>query len=285
LCLTFQPEVVAPEAEPGLDQRGSLNVQLFDRANTPIGSAAAAVALYDRTLPAGADAGRELALADLPGVGFVLTEPPPTVYVRALFFDHEGFGENGGFTWGTWLGGLDLSRGLVEDTSLVAVPIQDGQVTTVDLPLRALRRLSATVTTSVTPLGDGEGALSVVASPIAALPPNTPTFGYGIDPCVDVTRGAQVVEMILLGSGKFYVTGYFDDLGIRTPGEIPPGTLLSLRYVDFPSGQATYDEVTVGEQQYSAKVSIDLGFVTDFTGDPSAIGPNSCRDLGLPGTP
>lgn len=285
LCLEFEPEVITPEAEPGLDERGSLEIDVFDRPNTPGGAAAPSLALYEVTLPSGADAGRELSLSHLPRHTVVLTDPPSVVYVRALFFDNEGFSETGGLTWGTWLGGMDLRRGIVEDTSLIPVPVPPGEMTTVQVPLRALRRLSVTVTTSVTPLGDGEGALSVVASPIAALPPNVPTFGYGIDPCVDVTRGPQTVEMILLGSGKFYVTGYFDDLGIQTPGAVPPGTLLSLRNVDYSTGQATYDDVMVGDTQYAASLAIDLGYITEFPGDPSSIGPNSCADLGLPGTP
>lgn len=283
LCLQFEPEAITPEAELGLDERGTLNIEVFDRPNTPGGAAASVIALYDATLPSGSDA--ELSLAHLPHHTVVLTDPPSIVYVRALFFDNEGFSETGALTWGTWLGGMDLQRGIVEDTSLVPVTLQAGEMTPVQIPLRALRRLSVSVTTSATPLGDGEGALSVVASPVAALPPNVPTFGYGIDPCVDVTRGPQTVEMILLGSGKFYVTGYFDDLGIQTPGAIPPGTLLSLRNVDYSTGQATYDDVTVGDTQYAASLAIDLGYVTAFPGDPSSIGPNSCADLGLPGTP
>lgn len=285
LCLTFKPESITPEAEPGLDERGFLNVEVFDRPNTPLGAMAASIALVDRTLPGGADAGVEIALTDLPQAMIVLEDPPPTVFVRTLFFDSGGFGPTGGFNWGTWVGGFDLSRGLTEDITLVPIPLTAGDVTMVDVPLRALRRLTATVTTSAKPLGDGEGALSVVASPVAALSPNAPTYGYGIDPCVDVTRGPQTVGMILLGSGKFYVTGYFDDLGIKTPGQVPPGTLLSVRYGDPSMGQATYDAVTVGEEQYSAAISIDLDFVTAFSGDPSAIGPNSCKDLGFPGTP
>jgi hypothetical protein len=282
LCLEFEPEAVVAEAEPGLDEHGSLFVQIFDTPNPPGGAAASAVALYERTVPADAASGVEIALSDLPVPTIVLADSTSTVYLRALFFDHGGFNQFGGIAWGTWLGGLDLSRGLVNDTTLVPVSVTPGGVTTVSVPLTALRRLTATVTTSVKPLGDGEGALSVTASPIQALSPNAPTYGYGIDPCVDVTKGPQTVEMILLGSGKFYVVGYFDDLGIQTPGSIPPGTLLSLRDVDISTGSGTYDEIMVAADQYSGKIAIDLGYVTEFRGSPSAVGPNSCADLGLP---
>jgi hypothetical protein len=57
---------------------------VFDRPNTPLGSAAAAVALYERTVPRDADAGAELPLADLPEPTIVLADPPSIVYVRAL---------------------------------------------------------------------------------------------------------------------------------------------------------------------------------------------------------
>jgi hypothetical protein len=285
LCLTFSPESITAEASPGLDQRGYLTLQVFDTPAPPGGAVTSATALYDRTFPADFETGGEVALADLPERTVVFSDAPPTVYVRALFFDHGGVDEYGGLRWGTWLGGLDLARGIVEDTGLFPVRLTPGQVTTHAVPLTAMRRLSVTVTTSATPVGDGEGALSVVASRVEGLPPQAPTHGYGIQPCVDLAEGPQTVEMVLLGSGTFFVTGFFDDLGIETPGEVPPGTLLSLRDFDPSTGDATFDRVTFLEDQYSARLSIDLGFVTDFRGDPSTIGPNSCADLGFLGAP
>jgi hypothetical protein len=234
------------------------------------------------------DAGTEVSLFDLPAPTIVLADPPAAVYVRALFFDNGRFtlaDGSFGINWGTWLGGFDLSGGIGVSSALIAVPLTPGEVTVHDVPLIALRRLTVTVTTSVTPLGDGEGALSVTASRVAALPPYAQAQGYGIDPCVDITQGPQTVEVQLVGSGMFSVTAYFDDLGIETTGALPPGTLLSLRDVNLAAGEATFDQITVGQDQYSAAMTVDLGYVVELPGDPAVLGPNSCADLGLPGPP
>ena len=124
-----------------------------------------------------------------------------------------------------------------------------------------------------------------MASRVEVLPPAAPTYGYGIDPCVDVTRGPQTVDMLLIGSGTFFVAASFEDLGVETPGAMPPGTLLSIHDVDPLTGKGTFERITVDEKTYSASVLLDLSYVSPFNGDPSVLGPNSCADLGLPGTP
>jgi hypothetical protein len=280
LCLTFSPEAVAPESEPGLDARGFLRVDVFDSASPPAGAAASRGLLEQQTFPEDFEHGGEISLAELPNVTVVLADPPAVVYVQSLFFDNGTQ-----FNWGTWFGGMDLGSGLEEQAVLEPVSLARDRVTEHDLPLAALRRLTATVTTSATPLGDGEGALSVFASRVEQLPPAAPTFGYGIDPCVDVTRGAQTVEMFLVGSGTFFVAASFEDLGIETPGGMPPGTMLSVRDVDLDTGTGRFDAVTLEPRQYTAKIGLDLGFVSPFDGDPDLLGPNSCVDLGLPGPP
>jgi hypothetical protein len=209
------------------------------------------------------------------------------VFVRTLFFDNPAALDEGGpeVDWGTWLGGFNLANGIAGTSALVPVEITRGQITKHDVPLLALRRLTATVTTSVKPLGDGQGALSAFASRLPVLPPAAPTHGYGIDPCVDVNRGPETVQMFLIGSGTFFVAASFEDLGIETPGSLPPGTLISIRNVDPQTGEGTFDQITLESEKYSAAVLLDLGYMSPFPGDPSAIGPNSCADLGLPGTP
>jgi hypothetical protein len=286
LCLSFRPEVVAPEAEPGLDHNGFLSVQVFDTPVPPGGDTGARVARYDRTFPGDAAAGAELALESLPTPVIAIEDAPAVVYVRALFFDNAGSPSadgSSGMTWGTWLGGMDLSRGFVEDPSLTAVPLAVGDVTRHEVPLTAMRRLTVTATTSRAPVGDGQGALSIVASRVEGLPPDVPTAGYGIDPCVDVTRGPQTVDVLVIGSGRFFVTGFFDDLGIETTGQMPPGTMLSTRASD--AGQSLYDQVTLAPDQYAAQLTIDLGVISDPADVPADPGPNSCADLGLPGAP
>jgi hypothetical protein len=281
LCLKFTPEAIAAETEPALDTNGFLQVEVFD------GPTPSSRQLYRRTFPDDFANGGEIAIAELPEVSVDLADSPTAVFVRALFFDHAANGPDGEprIDWGTWLGGDNLSYGIAGTSALSPVPLAEGQVTMHEVPLVALRRLTATVTASAKPLGDGEGALSVFASRIEELPPAAPTYGYGIDPCVDVNRGAHTVEMFLLGSGTFFVAASFEDLGIETPGRMPPGTLLSLHDFDSAANTGTFDRITVAEEQYAAAVLLDLASMSPFPGDPSVIGPNSCADLGLPGPP
>jgi hypothetical protein len=285
LCLTFSPEAMTPEREPGLDLRGFLRLQVFDRATPPAVDVTSSGALFERTFPADFADGGEIALSDLPETAVVLNDPPALVYVRALFFDRVVQPAAPRIDWGTWLGGFDLSKGISGIGALVPVQMAANEITMHEIELTSLRRLTANITTSIEPIGDGEGALSVVASRIEKLPPLAQTYGYGIIPCADVTLGPKAVEMFLLGSGRFFVEASFEDLGIETPGEMPPGTMLSLRDVDLVAGTGTFDEITLGSDQYSASVSLDLGFMSPLAGDPGALGPNSCADLGLPGPP
>jgi hypothetical protein len=295
LCLTFSPEPIAPESDPALDTRGFLRVEVFE------GPTASSSVRFRKTYPDDFERGGELSIGELPDVGVVLPAPLPAVFVRALFFDHSQRGPDGQVSgrpaspglpegqpkidWGTWLGGQDLSYGIAGTSSLSPVELAEGETTKHDLPLVALRRVTATVTASVTPLGDGEGALSVFASRVDVLPPAAPTFGYGIDPCIDVNRGPHTVEMFLAGSGAFFVAASFEDLGLETPGKMPPGTLLTLHDFDPDTGAGTFDRITVEAEQYAASVSLDLASISPFPGDPSVLGPNSCADLGLPGPP
>jgi hypothetical protein len=286
LCLTFRPEQITPEPEPALDQWGFFRVQVFDTPTPLRADTASSGALHETTFPSDFEQGGEISLADLPAPSVVLVDPPSAVYVRAVFFDNASLVDGRvAIDWGCWLGGFDLAGGVAGTSTLLPVELAAGQVTMLDVPLIPLRRLTANVTTSATPLGDGEGALSVVASRVEALPPAAPTYGYGIDPCVDVSRGAQTVEMFLIGSGTFFVAASFEDLGIQTAGGMPPGTMLSVRDFDPATGQGTFDRITVANDAYAARVLLDLGYVSPFAGDPSVLGPNSCADLGLPGPP
>jgi hypothetical protein len=236
--------------------------------------------LYDLAVPSAP--GEEISLADLPEVDVPLPDPPTTVYVRALFLDSATPVAGGSNVpgWGTWLGGMDLSNGFTREAALTPVRLVLGAVTRHEVPLLALRRVTVTVTMTATPLGDGEGSLSVAASRVPVLPPRATTYGYGIVPCVDVRSGPQRVDIQVVGSGTFFVAGFFDDLGIVTPGQMPPGTMLTVRDVDLTTGAATFDRLELAPSQYSAAMSLVLGYVAPLPRDAGIPGPNSCADLG-----
>lgn len=283
LVLTFTPETILPESDPSLDEMGYLRVQVFDTPSPPIGDATSA--LYEEVVPGDFQAGGQVSVSDLPALTAYVPDSTSTVFVRALFFDNPipAPGRAGALNWGTWFGGVDVTNGFSQNAMLDAVPVVQGQTTAHAVPLLALRRVTVTVTTSATPVGDGEGALSVAASRDAMLAPRVSVYGYGIEPCVDLSTGAQTVDMQVVGSGTFFVAGYFDDLGIQTPGQMPPGTMLSVQDVDLAAGTGTFDQLTLAADQYSSVLSIDLGYVVPLPGDAGAPGPNSCLDLGFIG--
>lgn len=282
LTLRFAPEEIAPESDPGLDQLGFFQLQVFARPDPPSGAAASAFALHEEVLPHDFESGGRIALSEIPTLTVRVPDSFPAVFVRALFLDHASPAALSarGLDWGTWFGGVDASNGFVQNAELTPVPLDASPATDHVVPLFALRRVEVTVTTSARLVGDGEGALSVAASRVEALPPRAATFGYGIKPCVDLKRGPVVIDIGVLGSGMFFIAGFFDDLGITTPGQIPPGTLLSARDVNYDTGSATLDPLVLRADQYSAALSIDLGLVTPLPGN-AAPGPNSCHDLGF----
>lgn len=277
LRLSFSAEDVTPESEPGLDGKGTLLVQVFD-SPTPPANAPGAV-LGEGALPADALGGGEVSVLALPDLTLALRDPPATVYVRAVFFD-QGPTATGGFGAGTWLGGEDLSAGFSRTAPLLPVRLAGAGDAPHVITLTALRRVRVTVTRSVAPIGDGQGSLSVTASRDALLPPRAATFGYGIDPCVDLARGDPVVDIGVVGAGSFWIAAFFDDLGLQTPGAMPPGTMVSVRNVNLTTGEGTFDRLVLAPSQYSAAITVDLGYVLPLPRGSGPLGPNSCVDLG-----
>jgi hypothetical protein len=284
LRLTFSPEAITPEADPGLDEMGYLQIQVFDTPNPPAGDAASTIALHEEVTPSDFQTGGLISLAELPTPTVAIPGSLSVVYVRALFVDNALTAARRvgvlPVTWGTWFGGVDVSKGFTQTATLTPVPITPGQTTVHDVPLVAMRRVAVTVTASARPAGDGEGSLSVAATRVEMLPPRVQVYGYGIEPCVDLKSGPRTIDVDVVGSGTFFVAGFFDDLGIQTPGKMPPGTMLSVRDVHLSAGTGTFDRLVLAPGQYSSALSIDLGFVVPLPRDAGAPGPNSCRDLG-----
>ena len=61
MCVTFSPEDVQAENDPGLDKRGVFVVQIFDTPNPPKQNAGQ-IALFERVVPASSATGGQIAL-------------------------------------------------------------------------------------------------------------------------------------------------------------------------------------------------------------------------------
>jgi hypothetical protein len=280
LCLRFSPETIVPRADKALDEWGVLVVQVFDTPNPPDKNASQ-VALAERVLPANSASGGEIALSALRPMRLVHAFPS-TVYVRAFFVDNpDVLAQGNKIAWGVWVGGVNLADGIQKNEPLLPVPLEVGRGNLLDLTLTALRRLDVTVKTTATPIGDGQGKLDVIAVDKPDPGKKPAVFGSASTPCADVTAGDVTLTGVVVGDGPYYVTGVLNDLG--TPGDLPPGSLVSLEPTD--GGFQIPTELTYGKGNYRPSVTIDLNYVVPLGADAGTPGPNSCRALGIDAGP
>jgi hypothetical protein len=272
VCVTLVPESVTAEADPALDKKGVLAIQIFDTPNPPEKNASQ-VALAERIVPANPGTA-EVALEAIPMQRLVATLPA-VVYVRALFIDNPALLDPGTpFNWGAWVGGLNTNDGLEDKEPLLAVKLGVGEGNPVSLPLAALRKLTVTVHTTAKPVGDGQGPL--VAFVLNQNDPrNAPAFGLAQAACADVSHGDVTLTGFVIGEGPYYVTGRLNDLGLK--GDGPPGTLAAL--VKNGSGFTIPQKLPIAKGDYTPSATIDLSYVVPLPADAGTIPPNSCADL------
>jgi hypothetical protein len=282
ICLTLSPEKITPKADPALDERGILVVQVFDTP-TPPDKNAGQIALAERVFPkdavlGGADGavGPEIALGDLKEMRFE-NAFPATVYIRAFFVDNpEILGKkDGSLGYGVWLGGVNLADGITDKEPLTAVPLNVGQGNAVNLSLTAFRRLKVTVHRTVTALGDGQGPLNVIAVNNADPAKKPPAFGFATHKCADVVAGDVTLNGFVVGAGPLWAVGVLNDLGSK--GDLPPGALASLDVT--PTTYRIPTELAYAATDYVVDATINLNYVIPWDADAGPIPPNSCADL------
>jgi hypothetical protein len=280
LCVTVEPEQMQFESDPRLDGRGVLIIQVYDTPtpDNPDGGAdvpPVAMQIYPPQPDAGMPA--EAMITDIPTLRFA--NVPATAYVRAVFADNfETFILNA-TTWGTWLGGYNLSAGLVENVPIQAVQIPAGTGRSHPLPLIALRRLRTTLTlaSGVTPVDDGEGPASVLAVRLATPRENEPIYGAGTAPCVRVGGGSNpTLEGLLVGSGTFYLAAGVDDYNLG--GNLPRGGIVSLDVNGTMYALPATSRVTVAPNAYSINHTVPLNFLVPL-GDAGAPPSFSCTPV------
>jgi hypothetical protein len=280
LCLTFAPDPMTFEADPRFDGSGLLVVHVFDVAVPTDG---VDVPIFESTLPSSAALGAEISLDALAPMRITLADAPATAYVRAIFFDNPEAFERDSLTPGTWIGGLDLSGGLVEDQALTAVPLSAGAPHELTLDLHALRALTVTVNATATPIGDGTGPLDLLVAGDADVTGDPPVFGFATFSCVDVADLPQEFTVPTFAvTGTHYVTGVLNDLGLE--GDFPPGLLAALD-VDLDANTALIPVSVQFGNDYTPTAAIDLSFVNPWPADagavPSGAGCDTSADGGI----
>lgn len=280
VCLTFNPETVTLLQRPDLDGKGTLIVQAFDTA-TP---GATTVPLKTIFYPPPTDAG--LATTDVYSLPQIdIDGLPETAYLRVLFIDNPAwFLTQTGLTYGMFVGGFDLTQGVLPPPPLRAVSLAKGKGTLKAENLTALRLFTTTVTLGLLQgqaiADDGQGPLSVGAFDVAA-PASQPVLGGVVLPCTDITKGPVDVAGFLYGTGDFWLVGQLDDF--NKGGASAPGSLVSLGA--GPTGQSAPDsqKVTIADQYSVSVPQVTLDVVLPGSGGFAHYAcPGSGGDAGTP---
>jgi hypothetical protein len=267
LCLQLAPDNVKwIPGDAAFDGKGVLGIAIYDTPFPNSTDGGSATPLAFRIEPPQPDGGTlEKTLAELVQTPYRFDGLPSTVYVVAWFFDDAtAIGKMKDPDAGTWVGGYDLSNGLVENPPIDSVALTIGAGQNASLPIHPLRKLSVTVTrtTGVNPAGDGQGPLGVIVTQTQTLTSTTKLFGFGSLPCADLSGTSSItVDGILYGSGPFYVTGVLDDFGLGTK-DLPPGSLASLALSGGNLQIPAKNKITVPVGDYQVTSSIELGWVT-----------------------
>jgi hypothetical protein len=236
VCVTLTPETIQFLAnDPRFDGKGVLVVALYSVATPPNdgGDVVGTPVLLPPQDGGSFDGGfAQLDLSQpVPVVRFDGV-PPGTVYARAIFIDDVSKPPTDvGPGW--WLGGYDFSGGILA-APLFPVTVTAGAGTSVAMDLRAVRGLGLNVTTSVQPLGNGQGPFQMIIVDRPNIGPDAGdlVFGVGNTPCANVLAdGGATVIGLFIGGGPLWILPDLNDFGL--PGNFPPGTMTA---VDFDGG-------------------------------------------------
>jgi len=261
LCLALDPEEIAFIAnDEKLDGDGILYVAIYDKAN-PSNSDVPLAMHIEPPQPATGYATKSL--AELTATPYRFDGFPDTVYARVFFVDDVEGTTPESIVPGTWVGGIDLSNGFVEDAPIEPIALDQGKGTTVKMPLSALRKLTVEVSRSADPAsgGDAQGPLTVIALDSQAIELNQSPkiFGLGELACADVSGSNEAtVEGVVIGKGPYWLTGVLNDFG--GTDDVPPGSFVSAKF-GWPLQAPDENELSYPADAYTVKHSITLNLV------------------------
>lgn len=264
LCLVVQPDAITfVPGDPAFDGKGVLAIDLFDTPSPDLPDGGTVTPLASVLLPVQSSDGgiSEADLATLAAQPIRFDDLPPTVYARVFFADDTSMlvSPQDGPRPGLWVGGIDFSNGIADHAPLEPIALQTGQGTTAPVALHPLRKLTVTVDRTASPIGDGQGPLSVVAIDSQTPSSTSQIFGYASLDCADLSgSGTVTVSGFVLGPGPHWLAAVLNDLGVQS-NDLPPGSLTSLEpsggTLQIPAG----DQLTYAADAYETTASITLG--------------------------
>jgi hypothetical protein len=271
LCVAFTPEAIQfIAADPNLDGKGLLAFDVHDTPTPDLADGGSVPALAFVSYPAldgGADAGEFDLGGPLPIARFD-NLPAEKVYPRVVFIDTRT--SPNAINAGWWLGGYDFANGIQANVPIRGVTLTAGAGTQVTIDLHALRRLHVTLTRSATAIGNAQGEATVVATPDQVPGTTSKIYGLGKNACAKMTGNLSAeVNGFVIGKGPYYAVAALDDFGIG--GSVPPGSLVSLEYVDggIRNPASTLMTYAANAYQVSHQVDLDLAIpYADAGADP-----------------
>jgi len=271
LCLAIDPEEIAFLAnDERFDGKGILYVSIYDKANPSDVEAP----LQTHIAPGQPGTGYATkSLAELTATPIRFDGLPETVYARVFFVDDVEGAKPDTLVPGTWVGGLALSNGFVENAPIEPITLEKGKGTTVKLSLAALRKLTVEVSRSANPAqgGNAQGPLTVIALASQNLDPQQMPniFGLGELPCADVSGSKKAtVEGVVFGKGPYWVTGLLNDF--NGAGQAPPGSLVSAQISGLSLKVPDSNKLDYAADAYTVSHSISLNFAV-----PGQTGPDN----------
>jgi hypothetical protein len=277
LCIVLAPEpMTLVPSDLALDGKGVLFLEVFDTPNPDLPDGGTQQALAGTVLPPPADAGLgEVPLATLASTPIRFDGlPGKTVYARGFFADNAAAIKTGGeLVPGTWIGGYDLSNGVKDALPIQPITLAAGSAKTSTLPLVALRRLLVSVSraSTVTPAGDGQGPLQVLAIDTQKPGPSSKLFGLGRLGCADLSGTASViVKGAVAGTGPFWLMAFLDDLAAGGSGGIPDGAMASLEIAGGQPQIPASNKLAYAADAYQVSAAVQMSFVIpkgDASGD------------------
>jgi hypothetical protein len=270
LCLTFTPQAITVvPTDAALDGKGTLLINVFDTQPGPT-----TVPLKTIFYPGPPSSGMQVSVDAIPPIA--IDGLPATAYLRVLFVDNIAFfGNPSTLTYGMFVGGFDLTKGVIPPPpALRQLTLDTGVATSKEVLLTALRKFTTKVTLALFQgmalADDGQGPISLGAFDVAA-PANHPVFGGVQLPCTDLkTKGSidNVTGFFYGEPGDYYFGGQLDDF--NQGGLSKPGSVVSLG--GGANGQSIIEaqKITLAAGQYAVTIpEISLNVVlpgsTGFT--------------------